>query len=132
MGEYSLTLVESQLTQSEHSCLSGTMVSSPLVPSCIRFVCQRFRLTTGIETDSTEFSSMSEDFHSTQTFRDRTLAFVRTALGFGEQPTANDSCSKNDTVINCFDVVGKAVVDSYSPSRAFSSLFCIPPKLIAR
>ncbi|KAL8892811.1 MAG: hypothetical protein Q9192_005566 [Flavoplaca navasiana] len=69
-----------------------------------------------METDSTEFSSMSEDFYSTQTFRDRTLAFVRAALGFGE-PTAHDTCSENDTVITCFDVVGKAVVDSYSPTQ---------------
>ncbi|KAL8752018.1 MAG: hypothetical protein Q9184_005875 [Pyrenodesmia sp. 2 TL-2023] len=68
-----------------------------------------------METDSTEFSSMSEDFSSTQTFRDRTLAFVRVSLGF-EDPAAQNSF-ENDTVITCFDVIGKEVLDAYNPTQ---------------
>lgn len=78
---------------------------------------QSLLFTTRLETDSTEFLSMSQDFDSTQAFRDRTLIFLRASLGSGD-PTADVPDSENNTVIACFDVVGKAIPNAYSPSRA--------------
>lgn len=64
---------------------------------------------------------MSEDLNSTQNFRDRTLAFVRSSLGY-EEATANNACSTSDSVITCFDVVGEAVSDAYNASMVFQRL----------
>ncbi|KAI4117593.1 MAG: hypothetical protein LQ345_002224, partial [Seirophora villosa] len=87
----------------------GGLSLKPSIRQCLLF-------TTRTETDSTEFSSMSQDFDSTQAFRDRTLIFVRASLGYGD-PTADVPDVENDTVITCFYVVGKAIRNAYSPTQ---------------
>ncbi|KAL9611919.1 MAG: hypothetical protein Q9167_003472, partial [Letrouitia subvulpina] len=57
---------------------------------------------------------MSQDFSSTQTFRSRTLKFVRQSLGFDDSQDSSSSQESNPTIIS-FEPVGKAITAVYTP-----------------
>ncbi len=73
------------------------------------------------ETDSAELSTMSRDFKSAQSFRSRTLKFVRQSLGFAaaeEDVTLPESAP----VITSFEVAREALMTSYTLGRSSDAL----------
>ncbi len=74
-----------------------------------------------LDTNSAELSTVSRGFKSTQSFRSRTLKFVRQSLGFAAAEE-NVRLPDLDPVVTSFEIVGEALMTSYTLGRHLNVL----------